>query len=328
MFIVSAAVVFVTAGLLGNLFDIGLTTNIWGGIILIVCIGILIIGKYSALDATLKVVGSILVISVIVAFISAVAHGPVVQVSGFIPKNVLSTTGLAFSIALMGWMPSGVDMSTWNSLWTEARIKQTGYHPTLKQTLLDFNLGYLVSAGLAVLFLSLGALIMYGSGTELSDSSPAFAHQVISMFTAAIGDWSYFVIAIAAFSVMFSTCITVIDGYCRSLARSIKLLQKKSDTDSRTVYIATSLIIGVGTFVVISQFLNNLKSLVDFATIVSFIIAPLAAYINFKVIYSKSVSLPFAPPRWLRIMAIGGLIFLSVFAIGYLVILIRPDLLA
>ena len=40
----------------------------------------------------------------------------------------------------MGWMPTALDLSTWNSLWTVARIKESGYHPTLKETKFDFNL--------------------------------------------------------------------------------------------------------------------------------------------------------------------------------------------
>ena len=217
MFIVAAAVVFVTAGLLSNLFPDQFTTNIWGGIILIICTLILVIGKYSALDGLLKVVGSVLVVSVLIAFASAVLHGPTAPTINFVPKDITSTAGLMFIVALMGWMPSGVDMSTWNSLWTEARIKQTGYHPTMKQTLFDFNLGYVVSVVLAICFLTLGALIIYGTNTELSNSSPTFAHQLITMFTTTIGDWSYWIIAVAAFSTMLSTSITVIDGYCRAI---------------------------------------------------------------------------------------------------------------
>ena len=322
MFIVAAAVVFVTAGLLSNLFPDQLSTDVWGAIILIFCSLLLIIGKYGALDSLLKVVGTVLVISVLVAFVSAVIHGPAPRSADFIPKEIGSATGLMFAVALMGWMPSGVDMSTWNSLWTEARIKQTNYHPTLKQTLLDFNLGYIVSAVLAILFLSLGTLIIYGTGTELSNSSPAFAHQLISMFTTAIGDWSYYVIAVAAFSTMFSTSITVIDGYCRAISRSYKLLfHSHRKDDSRSVFVLTAVILCIGTYAIISQFLNNLKMLVDFATVVSFIIAPLAAYFNYRAIYSKEVSTPFRPPSWLRKLAHIGLTFLSLFALGYLIVL-------
>ena len=45
-----------------------------------------------------------------------------------------------------------VDISSWHSLWTIARIKQTNFKPKLKETLLDFNLGYIVTGIMAIIF--------------------------------------------------------------------------------------------------------------------------------------------------------------------------------
>jgi Mn2+/Fe2+ NRAMP family transporter len=316
MFIVSAAVTFVTAGLFSNLFDLNLNTAHWAAILLAICILILVIGKFKVLDSTLKVVGVVLLLSTIIAVVSTLINGSVRQVENFVAPQLFSTSGILFSIALMGWMPTAVDMSAWTSLWTEARIKQTNYHPTLKETLFDFKLGYFASAILAVCFLTLGAMILHGSGNELPNSAPAFAHELITMFTTAIGDWSYFIILLAAFSTMFSTTITVIDGYCRAASRSIKLLTNQSD-DSRQIYIITSVILAIGTYVIISLFLNNLKSLVDFATGLSFIIAPLAGWLNYKMVYSQDIPTSHQPKPWLKRFAIAGMVFLSLFSLVY-----------
>lgn len=321
MFIVSAAVSFVTAGLLSNLFDFNLNTAHWAGILLAVCVLILIVGKFKALDNMLKIIGVILLISTLIAVVSSLINGRVVETEQFVAPNIFEGKGILFLIALMGWMPTAVDMSAWTSLWTEARIKQTNYHPKLKETLFDFNLGYLASAILAVCFLTLGAMILYGSGTELPNSAPAFANQLITMFTSAIGDWSYYIILVAAFSAMFSTTITVIDGYCRATARSIKLFQQRTD-DSRGIYIATAIVLAVGTFMIISQYLNNLKSLVDFATALSFIIAPLAGWLNYMMIYSEDIPASHQPKPWLKVLAISGLIFLSGFTLVYFYVLL------
>ena len=204
MFIVTAAVTFVAAGLLSNLIGVGWDTGTWAAIILGLCILILASGKYGALDGLLKVVSVVLLLSTIIAFVSALVKGRPQPVEGFIPNEVLTPAGIIFLVALMGWMPTAVDISTWTGLWAEARVKQTGYKPLLRETLLDFNIGYLMSIVLAVVFLSLGALVIYGSGTELSNSAPVFAGQLIGMYTNSIGEWSYFIIAIAAFSTMFS----------------------------------------------------------------------------------------------------------------------------
>jgi len=326
MFIVTAAVTFVTSGLMGNLFRIGLTTDLWAGILLLICIVVLAIGKYKTLDGLLKIVGGVLLISVLVAFFSAVFHGPVERSPDFIPKELFAPAGIIFVIALMGWMPTAVDISTWPSLWAEAKFEQTGYRPKMHESLLDFNIGYWISAVLAICFLTLGALIIYGSGTELSNSSPVFADQIITMFTAAIGKWSYYIIAVAAFSTMFSTTITVVDGYGRAITRTTRLLLNRSEKDSTKAFVFWTMIISIGAFLVISQYLNNLTKLVDLATILSFVIAPLAGFLNYKVIYSKEVEPQFRPSAGMRRLAITGLIFLSAFTIIYFITLLNPEL--
>ena len=318
MFIVSAAVTFVAAGLLSNLLGIELTTDWWAAIIFGFCILLLGSGRYSALDGLMKIVSIVLLLSTITAAVIAFANGRTAPAEDFVPKELMSASGLMFLIALMGWMPTAVDMSTWTGLWAEARIEQTGYRPTLKETLLDFNIGYIITALLAVIFLSLGALVIYGTGTELSNSASGFASQLIGMYTSSIGQWSYFIIAIAAFSTMLSTSVTILDGYGRTMERIIKLL---FDGRRKVGYLFWVVLIAVGSFLVISQFLNNLKSLVDLATVTSFVIAPMAAFLNYKVIFSKDITGEYVPPAWLKGLAIAGLVFLTGFTLIYFYVL-------
>ena len=133
---------------------------------------------------------------------------------------------LTFIIALMGWMPTAVDLSSWNSLWTIERIKQTNYIPTLKQTLFEFNIGYAISSILAVCF-RLGAFIMFGTDNFFSNSSSIFANQVITLYTKTIGNWTYILISAASFCIMFGTCIGVFDGYARVQMNVFNLLNVK-----------------------------------------------------------------------------------------------------
>ncbi len=319
MFIVTAAVTFVAAGLMGHLFGIDLTTDWLAAIIFLVCVAILAGGKYNALDGLLKFVSVVLLISTVGAVIIASFKGRTVPVEGFIPPEVMTSGGIIFLIALMGWMPTAVDMSTWTGLWAEERAKQTKYTPTLKETLLDFNIGYIITGILAVVFLSLGAIVMYGSGTVLSNSAAGFASQLIGLYTKSIGEWSYLIIAAAAFSTMFSTSITVLDGYGRAMDRVMALLW---GTNVKWSYIIWVVLVAAGSYLVIAQFLNDLKSLVDLATTVSFVIAPLAAILNYVIIFSKAVPLSHRPPCWLKWLAMAGILFLSSFTLIYFYILI------
>ncbi len=324
MFFVTAAVGFVTAGFLENLFQIDFL-GIWTVVILfIVCAAILSVGKYRALDGLIKIIVFVLVISTITAFVLVIVNGPVEKVEGFEPKIIWDQSGIFFLIALMGWMPTALDLSSWNSLWTLERIKQTKFRPKLKETLFEFRLAYVITGVLAFLFVSLGAYIFFGSGEELPNSNSMFAHKVVTLYTETIGDWSYIIIASAAFSVMFGTIIAVFDGYSRSLGRTIELLFEKKESNpksyySKNMYIIFILILAVGSFIVIFQFGDNLKELVDVATTISFLIAPVIAIFNFKLVTGKYLEKNYQPPIWLKILSYSGIVFLIGFAILFIV---------
>lgn len=316
MFFVTAAVGVVTAGFLDNLFGIG--NLLWVTISLfILCVGMLILGRYKFLDSLIKIIGSILLITTIVAFILTCAKGPAYETTFFPAVDVTDIGVFAFLIALMGWMPTAVDMSTWNSLWTIARIKQTGYRPTLKETLFDFNFGYITSAVLSICFVTLGAFAIFGmTGPSEPYSAASYAHKVVGLYTYNLGQWSYMLIAICGFAVMFGTCIAVFDGYARSLERTAILIYKSGREHKPRAYAIALGVLGIGSFTVIYYMLfykqnpGGFKKLVDLATTISFLIAPVIAIVNFKLVTGKDFPKDARPKPWLRILSYLGIIFL------------------
>ena len=323
MFFVTAAVGLVTAGFMENLF--GVTTfGIWGvAILFAVCSIILIIGRYTVLDSLIKIIATVILVSTVLAFALAVYSGPAEHVDGFVAPEIWSGATLFFVIALMGWMPIPIDVSAWHGLWTLERIRQTKFKPSLKETLLDFNIGYVLVASLSVLFLILGTYIFYGTGNELPASSGLFAHKVVQIYTETIGGWSELIISISAFSVMFGTIIAVFDGYSRSITRVCDLLTSKSEPISKPSwkkYVPIVLILATTSFVVLMQFGDKIKELVDFATTISFVIAPVVAYFNIKLVSAKYVGADVVPPLWLRALSYAGLAFLSGFAVIFIIV--------
>lgn len=335
MFFVSAAVGAVTSGFLQNLFGIS-DWGIWATVILFVfCLVILLVGNYSALDSLTKIIGVVLLISTLLAFILALFQGPSVPMDNTPAPDIWSDKSVLFIIALMGWMPTAVDLSAWNSLWTIERIKQTKYKPTLKETIAEFNFGYIISSVLALFFVVLGAYMMYGSGRELPNSGGAFANEVVGMFTGFIGDWSYIIIAASAFSIMFGTCITVFDGYGRALEKSTELLflknnkigqevidddpDKEVKLNTTNIYRVSLLVVVIGAFSIIFFFTQHLKALVDLATTISFLIAPLIAIMNYRLV-TKYVAEEAKPGMLMKILSIAGIIFLTGFALYFIAI--------
>ena len=323
MFFVTGAVGFVTAGFFENLFGIDFLGE-WTIIILFgICVSILAIGKYNLLDSLIKIVAIVLLSSTVSAFIFALFNGPIDPIAGFEPKELWNASGLFFLLALMGWMPTAIDLSSWNSLWTLERMKQTNYKPKLKETLLEFRLAYLITGVLAVMFVILGSYIFFGSGEELPNNNSLFAHKIVTLYTQTIGDWSYIIIAASAFTVMFGTIIAVFDGYSRSLQRTVELIftkkQDKIRSKFRTFYVLFLLIISVGSLVIILQFENNLKGLVDFATTLSFVIAPIIAIFNFRLVTGKYLSKESRPSIYLKVLSFAGIVFLILFAVLFVI---------
>jgi len=323
MFFVAAAVGFVTGGFMDNLF--GVSTFIeWKlaapALVFTICIGLLLIGKFNFLDSIIKVIGIVLVTSTLLAFILALINGPVEKSASFVPPDILDDAGILFIIALMGWMPTALDLSTWNSLWTVEKIKSSGYYPTLKETLFDFNLGYWITTGLSVCFITLGAYLMYGTGVSMPAGSAGFANKVIELYTSTIGDWSYLIIATAAFSIMFGTSLGVFDGYARSLERTSELLflsdeDAKAALDSKKIYRISLIIVGLGGFSILAFFMGQFKTLIDLATTISFLIAPFVAIANLKLVTNKYVKQEAVPPFWMLMLSFAGIVFLAGFAL-------------
>ena len=147
--------------------------------------------------------------STVIAVGAALIQGEQQSLPANLTPTIWNVAGVSFLIALMGWMPIPIDAAAWHSLWSLERIKQTKYKPKLKECLVDFNIGYIGAGVLALGFLFLGALVMYGSGEEYATSGTLFASQLIGLYTTNLGDWAYPIIIICAFSTMFSTTLTV-----------------------------------------------------------------------------------------------------------------------
>tara|TARA_X000000950_G_scaffold47647_2_gene55199 strand:+ start:256 stop:1515 length:1260 start_codon:yes stop_codon:yes gene_type:complete len=321
MFFVCAAVGKVTTGFMQNLFQLqkfgfqNLTSTF---LIFSICGLLLIIGKFTVLDQFIKVIGIILLLSTIVAFILCLYNGPISQEFTFIEYFPLKKEGLLFLIPLMGWMPTAIDLSSWNSLWTLEKIKSTHYHPTLKETLFEFNLGYLISGFLSICFMTMGAFLIYGTETTIASEGHLFANQIVHLYTNVFGDWSYIIIASSTFSIMFGTCIAVFDGYSRALKRASELLIPRF-LKYRYLYNLNVIVIVVGSFLIIWQFeyTNNFGILVNFATALSFVVAPIVAVFNYAIV-KKHLDKKFQPPKWLNSLSILGIFYLVIFTLFYL----------
>ncbi|WP_282049234.1 NRAMP family divalent metal transporter [Maribacter aquivivus] len=322
-FTILAALYTVTAGLFINLFGIGHSSIAMVALSLFLIISaLLIFGKYKFLEISLKFVVSVLFVALLVTTILVLAKGPVNHVPDFKPLPIFNEVGILFLIGLIGWMPTSVEASSWISLWSIEKWK-TQDKPSLKESLQEFNIGYTITAILAIFFMIIGRYTLYGTNIQLSNNAVSFADQVVRLFTQHIGSWAYLFIAISAFATMFSTCMTAHDALARVSLDIISLLKPKTTWyRTKTAYAAGVLALTLINFVVIAAFSANMGNLVALATFVSFVVAPIVGYMNLKNVTSDDLDPKFQPGKKLKFLTYTGILFLSCFALYYFYIII------
>ena len=190
---------------------------------------ILFMGKYRALDRLSKLLVALLTLLTGVAALSLLLRGPAGDVASSwlaADPSPWQMADLGFLIPLMGWMPGPVEMCVWPSLWMFSRARDSEHTASLKEAETDFNLGYGITVLTALFFVTLGAYTMYGSSENLlQGSGVAFAQNLIRLYTEAMGSWAAWIIIPAAFAAMFSTTLTCLDAYPRSISAIQGLLQ-------------------------------------------------------------------------------------------------------
>ena len=315
-----AAVTLVTAGLCANLFGISLSPATLSLIILAIIMVILLVGRYGMLDLVMKIMITILAITTIITVLVALGIDTGVTVKNTIAKpDIWDAAGIAFLLALMGWMPAPIEISVWPSLWALERTKQTHYQPTVKEALIDFHVGYIGTTLMALFFVGLGAFVMFGSGETFSNNGVIFSSQLISLYTKTIGEWSRIIIGSIVFITMLSTTMTVFDAYPRTLAGSLQLLIHKLSKRGKLLYTVFGIVMAIAGLLIIGFFTSGLKTLIDFATIVAFLAAPVFAIINYRVVTAPFMPEEHRPKTWLRILSWAGILFLIVFCLIFIV---------
>lgn len=320
MFIIQAAVTVVTVGLLAHILNLTINLTILSIILLLVSLAILLIGKYSLLDKVIKFIIVLLAVSTMMAVFAAFGIQKEVKPDSLINFQWTNAAHILFLIALVGWMPAPIDVSVWSSIWNLEKIKQLGYRPSLKSALTEFRVGYIGTALLAVAFVSLGALVIYGTGERLSSSGTRFSEQLIRMYTSSIGNWAYWIISIAAFTTMLSTTITVLDAYPRVLDLLVKNLFNQQSIKGKTgnLYHYWLVLMIIGATLIIAFAAKSMVHMVTIATVLSFLMAPIIAWLNYKVVTDEHMPPEARPGIFLRILSWVGIIFLVVFTVYYL----------
>ena len=235
--------------------------------------------KFDLFQKKMKWVVVFLTVSTLLAFLlSLVQAGP--SAFTFSPlSRSLNKTDFVFIAALIGWMPAGMDLPMMHSNW--ALASKNKKQPT--QAWGEFNLGYLSTGFLAVIFLLIGAVCFFNQNITIKAGALGFADQILSIYTSQFGALGKLVIGSTLFLALYSSLIVVIDGFSKVLGDISKDLNLVKADHKKHL-----LIQGLGAILIILFFKSSLKNLVDFATTVSFLLAPVFSYLNHKLLIKCS----------------------------------------
>jgi Mn2+/Fe2+ NRAMP family transporter len=165
----------------------------------------------------------------------------------------------------------------------------------------------------------MGTALLLERGIDLSESSVVFAAQLFTLFTESVGAWVRPVIGIAALAVMFSTVLTVIDGFPRVYADVVnRLLRRPAEQGEDRFYLPFMIFQGLVALLLLAYFLSSFGVFINLSTTAGFLTAPVVAFLNHRVISSASVAVEHRPPPWLKMWSACGVAVLTGTSIAYL----------
>ncbi|MBL4296542.1 Nramp family divalent metal transporter [Vibrio fluvialis] len=302
----TAALLMFSASLLSYFIPFELSMPVLCGIVLATCLIILFAGHYRALDTLSKVIMAVLTIATLLAVVIAAANPAPVTVTTEGPSP-WTLASIGFLVVTMGWMPAPIEISSLTSVWLKSQCRQQ--RVTAQSALFDFNVGYIGTAILAIVFLALGALVLHGTGVELSKSGVGFSHQLVGLYASTIGEWSRYLIAVIAFFCIFGSTITVIDGYSRVIAESQRLLKEQKEQSPKVLQ-GWMILVSAASLAIIVFFASALMPMLNFAMIMAFMTTPVFALLNYVLVTRTELPEELKVGPKLKALSILGLIYL------------------
>jgi len=302
----TSALTLFSASLLGYFLPGHLSMPVLSFIVLALSLLIVLAGHFAMLNRVSKFIMVVLAVSTVAAAAIAWHNGPVAP-ADYVSPSPWTLASIGFLVVTMGWMPAPIDISCLTSLWLAKQRNEQDVTP--RSALFDFNLGYIVTALLAVVFLSLGALILHGSGKELAAGGIGFSHQLVNMYAGTIGEWSRYLIALIAFFCIFGSTITVVDGYARALAEALQLLRGKEEYSERN-FSTWVILIAVACIAILLFFKSALLVMLGFAMTMAFMTTPFFAWLNHHLVQTAAMPEELKPGKGLIALSYMGLVYL------------------
>jgi Mn2+/Fe2+ NRAMP family transporter len=316
--------VTVLAGVLGVAASVAAVALPFASIpLLSLALGVLIAwllrsGGFSGLSGLSKWMLLVLAVMTLFAFL---ARPPGTGFLKGLVVPVVPGASIVLLAAIVGWMPTGIDVSVWHSMWAlerrqvwAKRAEESGRGEDEQESVfalgrLDMQLGYGLSLVLAVFFVALGAEVLRPAGLVPQGADVAIA--LARLYTETLGAWVLPLLLLAAFFGMFSTAYGVMDGFPRAFSEAVTLLQGGREGARRSRLYWGFLAVSLALALLETVLIPDPVLLVTIAAVASFVIAPMLYGLN-HYCATRLIGEPrLRPGRLLRLWSIVGIVCMT-----------------
>lgn len=322
--IIHGAVAAATAGVFIAVTGIEAQTEVIGAILLFIVGALLLRGGYEWLDKINRVLLTFLVFSTVIATALVLPRIAWPTLTDF--SWMVDPVAVLFVIALAGFMPNPLEVSVSQSLWT-AKVERNlrddegvgeGGGSRIEGARLAFASSYGLTAIVAVCFCIMGAGVMHPGGIAPESSAPAFAAQVIDLYRVVLGDGAAILASIAALSVMLTTLLGAIDIGCRIAASTFQHISDRTEIAAFDRYYRMAIpVLVLLDIVVLFTLMSDFTTLMDLATSLAFVAAPVIAILNHLSVSGKTMPEHARPSAAISALNIVAVVTMSGLSIAF-----------
>ena len=317
-----AAISLVTGMLLKIVFDLPYSVAAVSITFMLIAGLFLKFGHFSWLDRINKVL--VLVLTVATLGATAIIL-PQLDISSLFSNITLELVDIElkqffFLAALIGWMPTSVEVSVVQSLWSTAKAESVGNKLRFNHQIIDFNIGFIGSVVLAICFVIMGTVMVQESSLG-QPGLVGIAKQLIDLYYRALGDFAGTIVSFSAVCIMATTALTVLDSAPRGVTEWLAVWSDNKEQiglKQNQIYdglLSAQILIAI---FIILFFMSSITSMVDLVTTIAFLSGPILAYFNHRAVNNQYVELAMRPSALLKLWSLISIVLMATLALCYL----------
>ena len=285
----------------------GIGYDIWCTAACVVTLAVIVSRKYKVIERIAKLLTLMIVMIALFAFLTS-PPSLSESVSGLIPNLSVSATFMLVLVAVLR-MPTDPTVSIFLSKWAQEKRREWGEDKhvllsSLNKSLTDIRTGFVISFGVAVVFLSLGAVVLKPLG--IVPQGIDISIKLSEIYTSSFGRWAYPVFIIAALTAFWGTYLSAMDGIFRLFTNIIERIFKTDEKKLKmisTFYTILVALIGL----MMATFIKRPVALVLLAVSMGLLYYPIIFGMNIYCV-TKLIDKEFRPGKLNLAVAFLGLI--------------------